>query len=141
RSAVSAANGKPNILVILTDDQDDHMQSLEYMPYLYELVQKKGRAYTNRFCTVALYCPSRVNLWTGRAAHNTNITDIFHPCGGYPRIVEQGIDKNMLPHWLQEAGYSTYYTGKMWNMHTIQNYNSPPQSGYDGSAFILDPFT
>lgn len=26
-------------------------------------------------------------------------------------------------------------------MHTIKNYNDPPQSGYDGSAFLLDPFT
>lgn len=43
--------------------------------------------------------------------------------------------------WLQEAGYSTYYTGKLFNAHTVENYGSPHAAGFTGSDFLLDPHT
>jgi len=42
---------------------------------------------------------------------------------------------------LQGAGYNTYYVGKLYNSHTINNYNSPYVQGLNESDFILDPFT
>jgi arylsulfatase A-like enzyme len=42
---------------------------------------------------------------------------------------------------LQEAGYNTYYSGKLFNMHTVENYNAPYVNGFNGSDFLLDPFT
>src|ERR1700760_357117 len=61
--------------------------------------------------------------------------------GGYPKIVSQGINNNYLPTWLQNAGYNTYYTGKLWNAHSVDNYNAPYVSGFNGSDFLLDPYT
>lgn len=61
--------------------------------------------------------------------------------GGYPKIVSQGINDDYLPVWMQAAGYNTYYTGKLWNAHTVNNYNEPQVKGYNGSDFLLDPFT
>ena len=111
---------------------------------------------------VALCCPSRVNLWTGQMPHNTNVTDVkppygkFHPAslskhiirrnlkivlGGYPKFISQGYNDKHLALWMQQSGYGTYYTGKMFNGHTVENYNSPPLSGYTGSEFLLDPYT
>ncbi|KAF2014187.1 Arylsulphatase [Aaosphaeria arxii CBS 175.79] len=139
--ALGATAKKPNILFILTDDQDWHMQSLEHMPFLQKYLVQEGTLYTNHYCTVAICCPSRVNLWTGRAAHNTNVTDVFPPYGGYPKIVHEGINSNYLPIWMQDSGYNTYYTGKLWNAHTVDNYNAPYAGGYNGSDFILDPYT
>lgn len=46
-----------------------------------------------------------------------------------------------LPVWLQDAGYNTYYTGKLFNAHTVENYDSPFPKGFTGSSFLLDPFT
>lgn len=43
--------------------------------------------------------------------------------------------------WLQEAGYDTYYTGKLFNAHTVENYNAPYVAGWTASDFLLDPFT
>lgn len=43
--------------------------------------------------------------------------------------------------WLQEAGYATYYTGKLFNAHTVDNYDAPHVAGFTGSDFLLDPFT
>ena len=61
--------------------------------------------------------------------------------GGYPKFVAQGFNENWLPLWLQDAGYSTYYTGKLFNHHTVENWNLPHPSGWTSSDFLLDPFT
>lgn len=74
-----AANGsptRPNILFILTDDQDVHMDSLFYMPYLQKHLVSEGLTFRKHFCTVALCCPARAVLWSGQSAHNTNVSRI-----------------------------------------------------------------
>jgi len=43
--------------------------------------------------------------------------------------------------WLQSAGYNTYYTGKLFNAHTVDNYDSPRVGGWTESDFLLDPYT
>ena len=40
---------------------------------------------------------------------------------------------------MQAAGYATYYIGKLWNGHSVKNYNKPFAKGFDGSNFILGP--
>lgn len=127
-------SSRPNIIFILTDDQDLHMNSLKYMPFLQKHLLEQGTFYKRHFCTVALCCPSRVSLWTGKAAHNTNVTDVNPPYGGYPKFVSQGLNENFLPLWFQEAGYNTYYTGKLFNAHTVDNYHLPHVKGFTGSA-------
>lgn len=42
---------------------------------------------------------------------------------------------------MQAAGYSTYYTGKLWNAHSVHNYKDPAVKGFNGSDFLLDPYT
>ncbi len=53
---------RPNIVLIITDDQDLHMQSLNYMPYVRKHITEKGTSFRRHFCTTALCCPSRVTL-------------------------------------------------------------------------------
>ena len=72
---------RPNIVFILTDDQDLHMNSLEYMPHTRKLIADQGTTFSNHFCTNALCCPSRVTIWTGLSPHNTNVTDVNPPHG------------------------------------------------------------
>lgn len=131
---IGASSIRPNIVFILTDDQDLHLNSLDYMPFVQKHLLDEGTFYKRHFCTIALCCPSRVSLWTGKAAHNTNVTDVNPPYGGYPKFVSQGLNDNHLPVWLQDAGYNTYYTGKLFNAHTVDNYNSPFVKGFTGSV-------
>lgn len=155
---VSGSSRRPNIVFILTDDQDLHMNSLDYVPFIKKHLIDQGTLYKRHFCTTAVCCPSRVTLWTGKAAHNTNVTDIFPPYGecsrastngaqadlnpgGYPKFVAEGHNENYLPKFLQNVGYNTYYTGKLFNAHTVDNYHSPHAAGWTGSDFLLDPFT
>lgn len=138
----AGSSDKPkNVLFILTDDQDAVLDSITYMPLLQKHLVEKGTTYTNHFTTTAICCPSRVSLWTGKQPHNTNVTDVHPPYGGYPKFVSQGLNSNYLPVWLQEAGYNTYYTGKLFNAHTIHNYDSPFPAGWTSTDFLLDPGT
>ncbi|OAQ93745.1 arylsulfatase [Purpureocillium lilacinum] len=133
--------GKPNFIFIMTDDQDLHLNSLDYQPLLKKHFTDKGTFFKKHFCTVSLCCPSRVSLLTGKAAHNTNVTDVSAPYGGYNKFVAEGHNDKYLPVWLQAAGYNTYYTGKLMNGHTIQTYNKPLAKGWTRSDFLIDPNT
>ncbi|KAI1770055.1 Arylsulphatase [Hypoxylon cercidicola] len=117
------------------------MNSLDYMPFVQKHLLDHGTLFRRHFCTTALCCPSRVTLWTGKAAHNTNVTNVVPPYGGYPKFVSQGLNDKYLPLWLQESGYNTYYTGKLFNAHSVDNYDSPHAAGWTASDFLLDPFT
>ncbi|KAK2612612.1 hypothetical protein QQS21_001384 [Conoideocrella luteorostrata] len=132
---------KPNFVFIMTDDQDLHLNSLDYQAAVQKHLARKGTTFKKHFCTVALCCPSRVSLLTGKAAHNTNVTDVKAPWGGYSKFVSQGLNEAYLPVWLQKAGYNTYYTGKLMNQHGIKTYNTPFAAGWTRSDFLLDPGT
>ncbi|KAL4893623.1 alkaline-phosphatase-like protein [Aspergillus ambiguus] len=135
------ATKPPNFLFVLTDDQDRQLGSPEYMAKTLSRIKDKGVEFTNHFVTTALCCPSRVSLWTGRQAHNTNVTDVSPPWGGYPKFVSQGFNDDWFPIWMQNAGYNTYYTGKLMNAHSVETYNTPFVKGFNGSDFLLDPYT
>lgn len=72
---------QPNIVFILTDDQDLHLQSLDYLPLIKKHLADEGTTYKRHYCTTAICCPARVSLWTGKQAHNTNVTDVSPPYG------------------------------------------------------------
>jgi arylsulfatase A-like enzyme len=42
-----------------------------------------------------------------------------------------------LPSWLQEAGYQTYYTGKLMNGNNIMNAVTRPTAGFNGKEHAL----
>lgn len=70
-----------NVIFILTDDQDLHMNSLDYMPHLQRHLVDQGTFYKRHYTTTAICCPSRVSILTGKAPHNTNVTDLTPPYG------------------------------------------------------------
>ncbi|PLN80394.1 Arylsulphatase [Aspergillus taichungensis] len=132
---------KPNFLFVITDDQDLQLNSTAYTPHILRHIKDKGIDFTNHFVTTSLCCPSRVSLWTGRQAHNTNVTDVKPPWGGYPKFVERGFNEDWFPVWMQNAGYNTFYTGKLMNAQSVTTYNKPFVKGFNGSDFLLDPHT
>jgi hypothetical protein len=75
------------------------------------------------------------------AAHNHNVTSVAPPFGGYPKVVSQGLNDDNLFLWMQEAGYNTYYVGKLYNFHSVDNFDAPHARGFNGSDFLLDPYT
>lgn len=75
---------RPNVILILTDDQDLHLNSLDYQPILQQKLRDEGTHFQKHYCTTAVCCPSRVSLLTGKLAHNTNVTDVQPPYGRLP---------------------------------------------------------
>ncbi|GAN03652.1 arylsulfatase [Mucor ambiguus] len=142
-NAVEAAtdNKKPNIVFIFTDDQDYRMNSLDYMPNVQKYLVEQGTTYKNHYATIAVCCPSRVGLLRGQYAHNTNITDVLPPFGGYERFNRLRLGEDYLPIWLQKAGYNTNYIGKLMNEYDVLNYNKPTPKGFDYQEQLVDPYT
>jgi N-acetylglucosamine-6-sulfatase len=116
-------SNKPNVVFILTDDQDARMDSLSHMQQTQKLLMDQGVQFTKHYAHVALCCPSRVTLWTGQHAHNHNVTDVGTPYGGWPKVQDVGLWNRYLPVWLKEKGYNTYYSGKLYNAHSKENYD------------------
>ena len=42
---------------------------------------------------------------------------------------------------MQEAGYQTYYVGKLMNSHNTANYDNPFPNGFTGTDFLVEPGT
>lgn len=95
-AGVVGQDERPNIIVIVVDDQDFHMGSLPYMTEVSEHLVSAGTLFEKHYCTskvssansslvlilpVAICCPSRVDLWTGQMSHNTNVTNVQPPWG------------------------------------------------------------
>lgn len=100
------AASKPNIVVIMTDDQDARLGSTDVQKHVQKLMAE-GMTLQNHFVTTAQCCPSRTSYLRGQAAHNTNLTHVRAPGGGWEKFTAMGQDKDYLPHWLKKAGYQT----------------------------------
>ena len=111
---VAAAQGpaKPNIIVLLTDDQE--ARSMRVMKLVGKELKRKGVTMKRFYDNFPLCCPSRTTILTGQYAHNHRVLSNAPPDGGYGVFNELHGDNN-LPLWLQAAGYQTSYVGKFLN--------------------------
>jgi N-acetylglucosamine-6-sulfatase len=111
RSEQDPARERPNILLILTDDQP--AKTLAEMPKLREGLMDKGVTFKQGFVTDPLCCPSRATILTGEYAHNHGVRTNSFPGGGAEKFRE--LDGDTIATRLKEAGYSTAYFGKYFN--------------------------
>ena len=133
------SSSKPNIVLIMSDDQDRLMDSCSYMPSLQTHLVQKGTTFTNHYATVSNCCPSRASFLRGQAAHNTNITHVRPPGGNYDKWMAAGEDQNYLPHWIKDGGYRAECVGKFLNGYNTANYGQAPK-GWDHVDSLLEPY-
>jgi N-acetylglucosamine-6-sulfatase len=107
--ARAAAIGRPNIVLIQSDDQTYRQLTRRAMPNTKRLLARHGTRFTDYIATTAQCCPSRASLITGQYAHNHGVTSNNV---GYPGLVDKS---NVLPVWLRRAGYRTIHVGKFLN--------------------------
>src|SRR5215210_7163616 len=71
---------RPNVLLILTDDQT--VESMRVMEKTLRLLGEEGTTFRNSFVSTPLCCPSRATLLTGQYAHNHGVLGNKSPEGG-----------------------------------------------------------
>jgi N-acetylglucosamine-6-sulfatase len=100
---------RPNIILVLTDDQPYH--TVQHMPTVQNVLMKQGVNFENGYVTTPLCCPSRASILSGQYAHNHQVYTNRMPLGG----AEKFDDSKSFAIWLQEEGYQTAYFGKYLN--------------------------
>ncbi|KAH9488244.1 Extracellular sulfatase Sulf-2 [Bulinus truncatus] len=103
---------KPNIIVILTDDQDVLLGSLKYMPKVQNLLIRQGVYFNNSFVSTPMCCPSRSTFLTGLYPHNHNIFSNNYNCSSteWQKVHEPKVFSNYI-----NDTYLTGYFGKYLN--------------------------
>ncbi len=124
RAPSTKATPLPNVVVILTDDQDD--RSLRVMHDTRRLLARHGVKFANAIATYPLCCPSRATFLTGVYAHNHGITSNDAPGGGYPAFRREVPPRLTLPVRMQRAGYRTAYVGEYLNDYGHANPRAIP---------------
>jgi arylsulfatase A-like enzyme len=108
-SGAAAQDPRPNIVVIMTDDQT--VEDMAAMPATRRAFIPHGVSFADSTVSYPVCCPSRASFLTGRYAHNHGVMGLYLPTGGYGRFD----DHDALPVWLQRAGYRTAHIGKYMN--------------------------
>lgn len=118
---------KPNIVLILSDDEDLGLHS--YMPKARALLHEQGTTFDNSFVSYSFCCPARASILRGQYAHNTQIMGNEPPWGGYEKFQALGHEESTIGTWLQDAGYHTAMIGKYLNRYVPGKDGVPP--GWD----------
>lgn len=125
-----SAQEKPNILIIITDQQSadvmSHRLGNKYIntPNM-DLLASKGVSFTNAYCANPLCTPSRSSLFTGRYPHET----------GIQTNDEKLIDPKEFPSMgtiFKNVGYETGFVGK-WHLPYDRN-----NTASHGFSFLPD---
>ncbi|HEX2233252.1 MAG TPA: sulfatase [Thermoleophilaceae bacterium] len=134
--AGAQAPERPNVLVLMTDDQT--ADSLAVMPNVQQLLMAQGTTFDRSFVNFSLCCPSRATYLTGQYTHNHGVRGLAPPIGGYTRLDAS----NYLPQWMREAGYLTAHLGKYLNGYGLNNLDPREvPSGFDDWHGSIDPTT
>ena len=110
----AASASRPNVVVLMTDDQT--VEDMAVTPRTRALIGSQGVTFDRSFVSYPVCCPSRATFFSGQYAHNHGVMGLYPPTGGYGRF-DRG---NALPVWMERAGYATSHIGKYMNGYGSQ---------------------
>jgi arylsulfatase A-like enzyme len=129
-----AASSRPNILLLVSDDQAWSDFSRQLMPSVFADVVDQGMLFKRAYVNTSLCCPSRSQILTGLFEHHTGVDENTIP-----------LDRPTFPEMLHDIGYRTMLAGKYLNSWPCDPRpefdrwactSTPPQSSYS----LVDPF-
>ncbi|MDQ3619066.1 MAG: sulfatase [Actinomycetota bacterium] len=122
--ALAQDESRPNVLVIVTDDQRA-LDLDRFQPRTMEWLKDGGTTFPNAYASTPLCCPSRASILSGRYAHNHGVRSN----GGDQEAGSEALDHSTtMQRYLQEAGYRTGIVGKLLNGWDINE--APPYWDY-----------
>ena len=107
-----AAQVRPNIVFVLTDDLDSKL--VQFMPHVLAM-ERNGVSFANYFVTDSLCCPSRSSIFTGAFPHDSGVYRNLEPDGGYGGFNAHGNEPRTFAVAMQRGGYRTAMLGKYLN--------------------------
>jgi arylsulfatase A-like enzyme len=125
RDSIAQTDTRPNVLIILTDDQREGMH---VMPQTRSFFGRFGTEFSEGFANTPLCCPARATLMTGQYPHNHGV----HGNNDSSRLDPN----NTLQADLQAAGYRTAIFGKYLNGFPVEQMGPP---GFDRFAVFKTP--
>ncbi|XP_034118383.1 N-acetylglucosamine-6-sulfatase-like isoform X1 [Drosophila albomicans] len=107
----------PNIILILSDDQDIELHGMHPLQQTLQLFKMFGSQFTHAFTTSPICCPSRASLLSGQYAHNhkTFNNSLNGGCNG--EHWREKFEPRALPVLLKQHNYQTFYAGKYLNQY------------------------
>lgn len=113
RGAPSGRDGRPNVVLFITDDQTVSMMAT--LRRVRELIGEEGTTFSRMATAMPLCCPARASLVTGQYPHSNGVRDNLLPDGGFLALDwEQTVATE-----LQANGYLTGHIGRTLNDYTI----------------------
>ncbi len=122
---------RPNILLIITDDLDKELGTIQFMPHLQALMVSQGLSLDDFFISEPLCCPSRSTFLRGQYTHNHGIYRNDPPHGGFEEFYYLQNESSTLATWLQAAGYRTVLLGKYLNGYPFREDRTYVPVGWD----------
>jgi len=110
KKSATAQAGRPNILLIMTDDQPYH--TLGVMDAVRNRLVANGMRFTNGYVATPICGPARGSVLTGKWSHNTGLE---HTGGAWQELVGSGELPRNIAKRLKDVGYACHLTGKFTN--------------------------
>lgn len=106
-SAHDPGEHRPNVLIILTDDQTSR-GTMSAMRETRRIFGEGGVRFINAVATTPVCCPARSSIFSGRYVHNHGVIS-----NRSARMLDHTMT---MQHELQEGGYTTSIVGKFLNL-------------------------
>jgi N-acetylglucosamine-6-sulfatase len=131
-AAPAEAKLRPNVVMVVTDDQALSQYDERTIPRTRRLLGDRGTTFTEAIVTTPLCCPSRATMITGQYGHNNGVLR-----NKYGNLRSK---RNTLPVWLDEAGYTTIHVGKYMNRYAAAaKPNTEVAPGWDEWHSVITP--
>jgi N-acetylglucosamine-6-sulfatase len=126
------AAARPNVVVIMTDDQA--VSQMSALATVRNQIMSQGVTFDRAIDPIPLCCPARASFLTGQYPHNHGVLANNGTKGGYAALDQT----NTIARWMHDAGYRTAHIGKY--MNGYNRFRARPTGWDEWWATSKNPF-